>query len=296
MNNSISIYLDKLRISRNLSRDKFVEGILSERQYRRYLKGESSMPNDKVASLVGRLGLDLTYVYSNFFNFETEERKIVEKIYNYIQNMDFKNANLLLTNNEIDVFRNETNEKLFHICKTIVEKELSIKPAKLSVVIMQDLIDYPDCLQHKEISFNEIIALLFISGNILSENNDDSILNFLTTMVESNSIRNSLNRLQWLPSVYFTIARSHGILGHYEKVLSIAKKGVDFCLRNEIMNSLIHLLYLKSYSNFKLNNSNECVIDVRHIFELLKLQDNENRTKHFSVLIEKHMGLNQKNI
>jgi len=296
MNTTFSNYLEKLRISRNISRNDFVSGILSERQYRRYLKGESTMPNDKISSLVGKLGLDLTYVYSNYFSKESNEKQYVESIYDFIKISDYKSAYELINEKTISEFNNVSNKQLFEVCKVICEKELLLKPDKLSIILMQELVGYPECLEKSEISFNELISLLFISNFFISEKKDESILNYLTDIIDKKELHRFYNSRSWLPSIYFTIARSHGILGNYDKVIEISSVGIKFCMKNDIMNSLNHLIYLKAYSHYKLGETEECKTEVRHVFNLLSLQKNKSRTDHFHELIKKHMHLSPESI
>ena len=45
-NNDFAQFIDELRESRNISREKLVDGIISQRQYYRFLNGDSSLKND----------------------------------------------------------------------------------------------------------------------------------------------------------------------------------------------------------------------------------------------------------
>ena len=67
-------------------------------------------------------------------------------------------------------------------------------------------------------------------------------------------------------------------------------------MKNDIMNSLNHLIYLKAYSHYKLGETEECKTEVRHVFNLLSLQKNKSRTDHFHELIKKHMHLSPESI
>ena len=93
MNNTsqeFGLFIDNIRNSRNMSREDFVEGILSTRQFQRYLKGESSITNDKIFQLVDKLEMNILNVYKLFINRENTEYKLVHNIYNLIISFNFK--------------------------------------------------------------------------------------------------------------------------------------------------------------------------------------------------------------
>ena len=60
------LFIDGLRLERNISREDLCDNVLSLSQYKRYLKGEASIPNDKIVLLADK-ALDLLkvacYVY-----------------------------------------------------------------------------------------------------------------------------------------------------------------------------------------------------------------------------------------
>ena len=68
----ISLFIEKLRAYRNLTLEEFLHDIVSIRQYRRYLSGDSTLSYLILDNLATRLGFSAEYV---IMELETEKIK-----------------------------------------------------------------------------------------------------------------------------------------------------------------------------------------------------------------------------
>ena len=119
MNTTFSNYLEKLRISRNISRNDFVSGILSERQYRRYLKGESTMPNDKVHLLVTKLGLDLADFYMSYLDDKESHLQVIKNLFNLIRTGKLAEANTLISTINYNELSTSYQKQFYTFCSYV---------------------------------------------------------------------------------------------------------------------------------------------------------------------------------
>ena len=60
------LFIDGLRLERNISREDLCDGIMSLSQYKRYLRGDTSMPNAKLVQLADKLKFSITDIYGLF--------------------------------------------------------------------------------------------------------------------------------------------------------------------------------------------------------------------------------------
>ena len=60
------LYIDGLRLERNMSREDLCEGIMSLSQYKRYLRGDTSIPNGKLVMIADRLKFSINDIHFMF--------------------------------------------------------------------------------------------------------------------------------------------------------------------------------------------------------------------------------------
>ena len=127
MNNTsqeFGIFIDDIRNSRNISKEDFVENILSTRQFQRYLKGESSISIEKIIMLVDKLGLEFFSIYNRFLKSTNIEHKVVNKIYNHIMSLEFKDAYNIIQEYKDYNFKSLHYGKLFNLYNIITKHKL----------------------------------------------------------------------------------------------------------------------------------------------------------------------------
>ena len=107
------LFIDNLRVSRKISRENFVDGILSTRQYQRYLKGETSITNANLFQLINKLEMSILTIYSLFANTENSEFNYVSKIYNHLANMNYKMSDKLIKSFDVSTLTTKYNQSFF---------------------------------------------------------------------------------------------------------------------------------------------------------------------------------------
>jgi len=285
---NLGIYLDNLRKSRNIPRGEFVDGIMSERQYRRFLKGESSIPFINVGLLVDKLGMNFSSFYTLFQNKINSDSEIAYNLYGMIIQKDYKNALEIVKTHSNFSFTSNSSKLLFNICSAIVKKELLLISEKQAHTNIIELINYPDCLKYQKLNFSELIGLLTISEHLHSNCEDDRIIDFFSDKV-SNNVKEILSLSEgWVPSILFTIAKLLGLQGKHKEVLIVCTEGITFCHKHEIYNSLVHLYYTKALAYKYLDNESESIVAINNCIDVLKIEHNPNKTKYFYSLISKY--------
>ena len=93
-------YIEYLRKESKISRTDFCEGICSDRQYRKYINGESIMKQDKLLLFCKKLGFTIEQFYFSFNEYDKEETKIVMKFYNAVSNKQYETAKKRISNSQ----------------------------------------------------------------------------------------------------------------------------------------------------------------------------------------------------
>ena len=98
------LFIDGLRLDRNMSRDELTEGIISSSQYKRYLRGDSSIPNSVLIQIADRLKFSISDIHLMFRSKSDKQYKKITRIYNKIRDNKFTEANKQLFQTIINYF------------------------------------------------------------------------------------------------------------------------------------------------------------------------------------------------
>ena len=276
-----------------MSREDFVDGILSTRQFQRYLKGESSITNDKIFQLVDKLEMNILNVYKLFINRENTEYKLVHNIYNLIISFNFKDAFVIINQTEENTFSSKYNQSFFMYCKITTLYNLKRISKNMAMSQYKSLINYPKCLNYEDINFIELITLISLSSYQLTEKSDKRIAYFLYNILKEEKLRYDNETNSKIPSLIVATCQSLGVLKEYNKVLLLSKQGINLCLKAQILNSLPRLFYYKSLSLLNLNKKQEALKEVKNMFMLLKVQNNEEKSQIFDSLVQKQFNISR---
>ncbi|MFW5838870.1 MAG: helix-turn-helix domain-containing protein, partial [Bacillota bacterium] len=160
MNTTLLInYIDGLRQKRDLSQEPFIEGIISQRQYSRYKKGDNDVPFDVIIKLAERLSLSLSEVITAFEQSVTNESRDTKDFFNYVIRRDFKQAHKYEAQLSDKQFIKSHLKIYFFIARHILryyEKKLT---AEDLLVSLKKQIKYPLILDKETLSDMEIYAL-----------------------------------------------------------------------------------------------------------------------------------------
>ena len=289
--NDFGSFLDSLRKSRNMSREKFIDGIMSLRQYQRYVNGESSLNNDKLFKLIDKLGMNYFSVHERYFNSTRDDISKLNSIYGAITREDMKLASTLSSEISVKELLNDYSKSYFNLCELLILKKTNRMPISLVTDKLKELINYPSCLDNKIINFVEYVSFIHISSYSSSKYDDTRILDFLYEKIKSNSISSDSTILAYLPSTFSHIARRLGIIEEFDKALFIAQKGIDFCLNHETHNSLVHLFIYKSFALKDLNRLEEAIDTAKRAFSLLHVEGIKSKTEQFTKIFESNFNM-----
>jgi len=291
MAKGFALYIESLRKSRKISREDFVENIMSIRQYQRHLKGETSISNDKIFLLVDKLEMDFFDIYNSYVRKDETEYKNIYNIYSQIVNLDYKKAHQLIIKTDKNSIHSNYNKSFYNYCKITVQNKLRLISDSMAINKLKANIDYPECLDIKILNSVELITLISISGHLLEKDKDDRIANFLYDILINRKLLVGRELDNTMPSIFATTCKLLGILGEHKKVLEISQEGIEFCFKNQILNSLVHLLYYKSLALLNLVRKDEAIQTAKRAFMLLEVEGHSEKMQNFECLLEKHFNM-----
>jgi len=280
--NDLGLYIDNLRKSRNISREDFIDGIISTRQYQRFVNGESSLNNEKTFKLIDRLGMSFFNVHKLYVLHTNKQRPKLNNIYKEIISENLNSASEFIEELSPDDFFDEYNKLFYEVLKLILHRRKKTMPFNLVADKLKRIINYPDCMKNEVMSFIEYIVYLNISSDNLDNNDDIKILNFLYEKISNENINFDYFSKRYIPSTYAHVAKKLGSIDEYKKALVISQKGIEYCKGAETINSLAHLYIYKALSLKYLERLDESYIAAKKCFDVLDIEEKDFKTKSFT--------------
>jgi len=244
------LHIDNLRISMRMKEKDFVVDICSDRQYRRYLSGDSQGSQRTINKFCEKLRITPNDFYSSFHRENDHEYREITQIYHSIQYGDIKSASLLIEEFSNHHFISVLSKDFYEFCCIYyrsITKQISNSHAH---ILYSKLINYPTLLSKDNLSFIELIALMKIAS-IESKKGKYIGADYLMKLL-SNSLHFyiSSNNRYILPSLYVELTKIYWNKKAYEISESLIDNGINFSLKNHDTSALSELYYLKAYLRY----------------------------------------------
>ncbi|MFA5470660.1 MAG: hypothetical protein WC219_01250 [Acholeplasmataceae bacterium] len=291
--NGLCIYIEQLRSARNISQLSFVEDVVSLRQYRRYLKGESDIPFNIVHQLTAKLGMKTDNILREFEVAKIEETKKMNKLYNYVVNYAFNEFNILKKELSEDHIIESSNLLLFKhtiIISDYYQKKINIHQVKEMNV---DLINYPQILDQGILNTIELLILTFLI-DVVSLDEQKRIIEKIYKYVNDEKMIISGGNEKVLTLILARLAKYSGILQSFEQVIKFCDVGIE---RNKTLFSyylMDYFYYYKSLAYHKLGDQKNYENSLNKVFNILEFEGNENKMKKFIKLINEDYDIDFK--
>lgn len=284
-------FLDEVRSSRNITREDFTEGIISIRQYQRYISKEASINNGTLFKLCNRLNMDFFEIYQLFSKRENEMYHKVILIYQLLNSEEYVQAESLISEIDINKLYENSTLSLFAFCQISLNRKTKRISEDMAMEKLKKLIDYPNCLQNEVITLTELISLIDLSKYLIKKDEDKRVAFFLFDKIKNQDFISNTLFSSYLPSIYSALSSLLGFIEEFDKSIFIAKSGIDYCLKHDYLNSLAHLHYYLALSLMYTNRKEESLIAIRKMFSILSVEDKELKTKKFTAAFEKNFNL-----
>ena len=280
------LFIDGLRIERNISRENLCDGIMSLSQYKRYLRGDTSMPNAKLTQLADKLMFSIQDIYSLFGKKHNENYRNIYKIYLLIKKNEHKKALILAENLRKITMLSQYNKMFFDYCMIKIQHSLNMVSDIHVLNLYSKLIDYPVCTSNDSFNMVEISSLIGIMEVSSVVGNFDA-LNLMYRILTSKSLSYSTSgESSFLPSIYSSISRALGSNEEHGKVLEISQMGIDYCIKHETSNALSHLLMYKSLALLNSGRLDESMYTVKKCFMHLHIENKTQKFLEFKIIFE----------
>ncbi|MBU1142944.1 MAG: helix-turn-helix transcriptional regulator [Firmicutes bacterium] len=287
-------YLERLRSSRNISQEIFTNGIVSLRQYRRYLSGESDIPFQVADKLSDRLGVQTINLLGEIEATRFEEKRKVDKFYNSVVNNSKDDVLSMISYFENLEFIDPENKLLFQHGLSLYL--LITEQATRSVTVQKnkEIINYPSILKRTIITLYEMVILSSILD--YSDDPDDTaeISVRLKTFLVNRSFIIGTGHEPIFNLVLFRLARYSGKNNLYDDVINYCNMGIERNHSHKFYYLLDYFYYYSALSYYSLGDMPNYEIMLVKCFHALQTEGNQKKIEKFSSLISEDFNINFK--
>lgn len=281
----LSLYFDKLRYERNMTQETFVTGIVSIRQFRRYLKGECDIPQDIINQLSRRLGFKPEYVVWDFESERVNETTLITNFYNAVANKDYPAAEEYNKQIKSKYIIDDVNR--LYYAHTVNLLDMNQKKISEQVFIEKTLklIDFPNILKKRMLSNSEIMILGTLIS-ISSFNEKEVIVERLKLYISQPNLIVSGHSEHVVLLCLQRLSQYEGINGNFHEVIKLCNQGVLMSTHLKINYLLDYFYYFLSLAYHKLGDTKKYEESVFRCYVTLYSENNEKKIAKFTHLLE----------
>ena len=280
------LFIDGLRLERDISREDLCDNIMSLSQYKRYLRGDTSIPNNRLVQIAERLKFSINDIHFLFGKKHNDEYYKIYEIYRLIKINEFKKAFDLSQIVKNDIIVSEYNILFLDFCLLRVQHALKMVSDIHVLELYSRLINFPNCADNDSFNMVEISVLIQIV-TISSNMGNLEPTNVMYRILASKSFTYSNSGdSSFLPSIYSSLSSILGVQEQHEKVLELSQKGIDYCISQETSNALAHLFLFNSLGHLYTGNREAALLSVKKCFMQLFIEDKPEKLKAFNATFE----------
>lgn len=278
----LALYLEKMRFLKGLSQEEFTDGIISNRQYQRYVRGESPMPYHLLDQFAERLNVKKEVILMEFELHEIKESQQVYDYYNAVINQEFDKAKHFRNNLDEDYFIVPENLFFFKYAR-LMESYLSKKvPFDFTKAELIKLINYPKVLNQIAFTLNEVIILSTLLDFVDSAE-QEKISTKIGSFIQSPSLVWSGDQVISLNIIIFRLAKYYGVHEDYENVIKYCDLGLKINRKIFSYRNCEYYHYFLALSYYRMNNLDKFQESVISCYYYIMVQDNHQfRLEQFS--------------
>ncbi len=278
-------YLEIQRTHLRITQEMFVSDIVSVRQYRRYLRGMSVIPEASLRLFANRLDMTYDRLLSHFEETKIEQKKTIHDFHNAIVNYDYKIASALRKKiNRRHMILSDS--QLVYAFALVLEKfQLKKLSASDTVKHISELVGYPEVLNSPSLSSATVLVVSSLMNYPEFKDQERLIERLMTYLKQTDIIYSSQIDRNYILTL-FRIARYRGVQEDFQKVIELCNLGIQYSLDRMSMYMLDYFYYFKALAYHKLNDPSKYEEMVFKCYTLVHSIGTPAKVKKFKDMME----------
>lgn len=284
-------YFDRLRFEQNMTQETLVEGIISLRQFRRYLNGTSYLPQEVINLFSERLGYRTAILMLEFEAEKIKEARTIIDFYNSVANRDHVSAQHFMNHYPIEKVKDMGTKMLYQNAVDHLELQTGKITEEAYIKRTVELMDYPEIMKRKVLTTFEITILSSLV-NVSGFADHQVIADRLLLMADNPTLIYSGQNEKMLTYVLQRLGQYYGIHKEYRKVLETCDKAIKYNLEWKLFYLLDFIYYFKALAHDYLGEHDEYEKALFQCYCTLQIEGSPLRYERFRKLVESDWPIN----
>jgi hypothetical protein len=266
-----------------------LEGIISIRQYRRYLYGEVEIPFGVVAQLATKMNITPKKLFLEFEKERNKETQIISSYYNAVISNEMELAKKIHSQIDKDNIIDHEQFLFFKSANYIYNFKNNNSSCEEVVKLHKELINYPEILSNKILTDNELYLLGTISE--YDSSTKAVIMEKFISIYENDQLQISGNNILTMTQVIFWLAKYTGSLKQYDKTILFCNEGIKYNNQYKGNYLLEYFYYYQALAYYYTDRIDEYKSSLYKAILSLELLPLKGKTLHFYQIIKKDLNV-----
>jgi hypothetical protein len=264
---------------------------MSLSQYKRYLRGDTSIPNNKLLQIADRLKFSISDIHILYQKRHDKQLSQIEEIYNLMIRHEYHQAYQMAMKMRNDVFISDYNKLFFDFCFVHLQYCLNMVSDVHILEIYSELINYPDCQENESFNWVEMnILFQIISTSFKIGNHEPADLMY--KMLTSHQYSFSFSKdASLLPNIYLTIGQILGKQKKYKEVIQITERGIEHCRRYGVSFALSSLFMINAFAKMDLGHKEDALHSAKMAFMQMHIENRPEKLQQLKVAFRQKFDL-----
>lgn len=282
-------YIESLRKLRNIELDDFTKGIVSTRQYKRYLSGDSEMPYRVLNLFSERLGFNPVKIQGVILEAQSDQNELIEKLFNLSVAHQFDTFDKLHKENPIEQFLSKELEMYYETAILVHDYYRYNKPIEECSIVLKEIINY-DIAIKKELFEPTELLVLSILLMFLDSDDKEVVLQKLSNQLLKDKVTlgNDFYSRQYIT---LRIAREYGIRKQDNKVIELCLNALESSERARIHFNYDFFYYYLALSYRNLKDEENKKKYVTKLYRYLQFVDDKVKTDKYVTKLKKDFDM-----
>ena len=280
-------YMENIRYDRNITLEKYLFGVISQRQYYRYKNGETEVPFDVIIKFANKLEITLIKLISSFHEEAAKQKEVIRKYINLILNKQIKEAKKLIKNEGKYLEIDDETKFFYDIAQLFLDYRMNFLNIDDVIKKLKSYVHYEKIMKNETLHDNEIYVLGLIME--YSDSDREEILNKINQLRINKKLLLSGNVL-FNAQVYFWIIKHLGRLERYDDVINLAREAIKYNKENYSTYTNEYFYYYLALAYYRTNNQEAFEEALKNVI-LYVLRLEGRKKNHFIEMIKKDTGI-----
>lgn len=286
----LALFLEQMRVSRGISQEDFTEGIISNRQYQRYVNGSSPMPFHLIDEFAERLNVKKDFLLLEFDSYGIKQTNNIIDFLNAVNNGDIEKARIISKEIDPKFILDSSNLKLYQYSKLFQEYKENKVSKENQFYRLKKFIDYPNILSKSAITMVESMILTNLL-DFANESEQEKIFNKIKTFIDTPSLVWTGSQIITYNMLIFRVAKYSGMKKDFDNVIHFCKIAINLNFKSKYFLNLDYYYYFLALAYHRKQNMVLFEENIYKCFTVLEMMDAPNKTASIVSMAKKDFDI-----